>query len=192
MHVFHLVALVALFPGPEAAVASVPAAPPPVVANDNRTPAGTLVDGMLSLDLRASVGAWRPGSETDPPLTVQAFGHGAAPLSSPAPLIRVPEGTQIDVRIHNQLPDPMRVFGLCDRTAACVPIDVPAGETRRLRFASGPPGTYHYWATTTGMPQQFRAADDTQLSGAFIVDPAGGAPPDRVFVITEWSDLTSR
>ncbi len=164
---------------------------PPVVPNDNRTPAGTLSEGVLSLELRAAVGLWQPGGKTGPALTVQAFGHDSASLSAPAPLIRVPEGTQIDVRVRNELSDPLRVFGLCDRAAPCVPLDVPAGESRQLRFASGPAGTYHYWATTTGMPQQFRAADDTQLSGAFIVDPRGALPgTDRVFVITEWSSLT--
>jgi hypothetical protein len=80
---------------------------------------------------------------------------------------------------------------LCDRAAACAPLDVPPGESRGLRFASAPPGTYHYWATTTGMPQQFRAAGDTQLSGAFVVDPAGAVPAgDRVFVITDWTSIT--
>ena len=66
-----------------------------------------------------------------------------------------------------------------------------AGETRQVRFRSGPAGTYHYWATTTGMPLLFRAVNDTQLSGAFIVDPAGAEPVnDRVFVITDWTSLT--
>jgi FtsP/CotA-like multicopper oxidase with cupredoxin domain len=164
----------------------------PVVANDNRMPAGTLANGVLSLELRAAVGVWRPGSEDGPALTVQAFGAGVAALSVPAPLIRIPEGTQVDVRVRNELPEPMRVFGFCDRGAAtCAALEVPGGETRQVRFASGPAGTYQYWASTSGMPQQFRAADDTQLSGAFVVDPPGVAPGnDRIFVITEWTSLT--
>ena len=114
-----------------------PPALPPVVPNDNRTPAGTLSDGVLSLELRAAVGLWQPGGKSGPALTVQAFGHDAAPLSAPAPLIRVPEGTQIDVRVRNELSDSLRVFGLCDRAAACVPLDVPAGET--------PPAPLRQW-----------------------------------------------
>lgn len=48
-----------------------------------------------------------------------------------------------------------------------------------------------YWASTSGTPLPFRATDDTQLSGAFIVDAPGANPDaDRVFVITEWSSLT--
>ena len=48
------------------------------------------------------------------------------------------------------------------------------GESR-ARCGSRPvrAGTYHYWATSTGMPLVFRAVGDTQLSGAFVVDPAG-------------------
>lgn len=41
------------------------------------------------------------------------------------------------------------------------------------------------------MPVSFRAASDTQLSGAFIVDPPGAtAHADRVLVIAEWTSLT--
>ena len=40
------------------------------------------------------------------------------------------------------------------------------------------------------MPLTFRAVGDTQLSGAFVVDPAGTVPDDRVLVITDWSSLT--
>ena len=60
-----------------------------------------------------------------------------------------------------------------------------------MRFKSGPAGTYHYWATSTGMPLPFRADGDTQLSGAFVVDPRGADPDaDRIFVITDWTSLT--
>ena len=69
----------------------------------------------------------------------------------------------------------MRVHGLCARGGRVRAVDVPAGETRRVRFKTGPAGTYHYWATTTGMPLRF-AARRYQLSGAFIVDPAGTNP----------------
>jgi FtsP/CotA-like multicopper oxidase with cupredoxin domain len=40
------------------------------------------------------------------------------------------------------------------------------------------------------MPFGFRASDDAQLSGAFIVDPPGALLDDRVFVITEWTSLS--
>jgi FtsP/CotA-like multicopper oxidase with cupredoxin domain len=104
----------------------------------------------------------------------------------------VPEGSEIAASVRNELPRPLRVHGLCERgAAACAPIDVPAGETRQVRFKVGAAGTYHYWATSTGMPLGFRAAGDSELSGAFVVDPPGITPEtDRIFVITDWTSLT--
>jgi FtsP/CotA-like multicopper oxidase with cupredoxin domain len=164
----------------------------PVLANDNRRPAGTLVDGVLTIELRAAAGTWRPQGEDGPAIEIQAFGEGAAPLTAPAPMIRVPEGTEIRATIRNHLNEMLRVHGLCERIGpACPPIDVRPGETGTVRFKSGPAGTYEYWATTTGMPLQFRAVDDTQLSGAFIVDARGAeSDRDRVLVITDWTSIT--
>ena len=165
---------------------------PPIVINDNRRPAGVFENGTLTLRLRAGVGLWRPEGETGPAVRIEAFGEGESPLRVPAPLVRVPEGTHIAASVRNELASPMRVHGLCERGAgACAPVEVPPGETREVRFKTGPAGTYHYWATTTGMPLAFRAVNDTQFSGAFIVDPPGADPEsDRVFVITDWTSLT--
>ena len=161
--------------------------PEPVVANDNTRAAGTTADDVLTLRLRAAAGAWRPEGEAGPALQVEALGEEGAVLSVPAPLIRVTEGTTIAASIRNELTSPLRVHGLCARGGtACAPLDVPPGASREVRFASGRAGTYHYWATTMGAPIPFR-----ELAGAFVVDPAGvPTEPDRIFVITEWSDLT--
>ena len=163
----------------------------PIVANDNRKPAGTLSDGRLVLHLRAARGEWKPEGEQGPVLTTESFGELAGPLQVPAPLLRVQEGTEVAATVRNDLDLPLRVSGLCARDGStCAPLDVPASEERQVRFLAGRPGTYYYWATTTGMPLAFRAVD-TQLSGAFVVDPAGdAAPPDRVLVITEWTSLS--
>jgi len=165
---------------------------PQVVTNDNRQAAGTLRNGVLTLELRAQHGLWRPEGESGPAIRIEAFSEGTSAPSAPAPLIRVPEGTVIAVTLRNDLTHTMRVQGLCDRGAdACAPVEVPAGESRQIRFASGPAGSYHYWATTTAMPLPFRASEDTQLSGAFIVDrPLAASDPDRVLVITEWTSLS--
>ncbi len=165
---------------------------PEVATHDNRTAAGTVVDGVLTLQLRAAAGLWRPEGNDGLARQIEAFGEISGPLSAPAPLIRVPTGTEIAATIRNDLPHPLRVNGLCERGGTdCPSLDIPPGETRQARFKSGRPGTYSYWGATTGMPQQFRAAEDTQLSGAFIVDPPGAVPDqDRVFVITEWTSLT--
>jgi manganese oxidase len=163
---------------------------PDVLPNDNRRPAGAIADGVLTLNLRAAEGLWRPEGSNGPVLRIEAFGEANGSLTIPAPLVRVTEGVDIAATVRNDLANAMRVHGLCDRGAACEPIVVQPGETRTIRFRSGPAGTYHYWATTSGMPLQFRAVGDTQLSGAFVVDPRGAVPNDRVFVITDWTSLT--
>jgi FtsP/CotA-like multicopper oxidase with cupredoxin domain len=166
---------------------------PSVQPNDNRLSAGRLVQGILTLKLRAEVGLWRPEGESGPALKVEAFGEETGPLTAPAPLIRVPESTEIVASIRNDLDAPLRVHGLCarDDDATCAPIEVPPSLSRDVRFRAGRAGTYHYWATTTGVPLPFRAAPDTQLSGAFIVDPRDRAPDvDRVLVITDWTSVT--
>jgi manganese oxidase len=159
----------------------------PVAANDNTQAAGATDGDTVTIRLRASVGSWRPEGDAGPALRVEAFGELGRPLMVPAPLIRVSEGTTIVAAIRNDLTSPLRVHGLCARDgAACAPLDVPPGADREVRFASGRAGTYHYWATTMGAPVPFR-----ELAGAFVVDPAGVPPTrDRIFVITEWSDLT--
>jgi FtsP/CotA-like multicopper oxidase with cupredoxin domain len=166
--------------------AVVSAAPDPVLAHDNADPAGTVDGDTVTIRLRAATGAWRPGGNGGPSVIVEAFGEEGAALTVPAPLIRVTEGTTIAASVRNELPTPLRVHGLCARDGgSCAPLDVPPDATREVRFASGRAGTYHYWATSMGAPVPFR-----ELGGAFVVDPAGvDREADRVFVITEWSDL---
>jgi FtsP/CotA-like multicopper oxidase with cupredoxin domain len=177
---------------------------PDVIVHDNRRPAGTLKGGQLYLDLRAGRGVWRPQKASGPALEIDAFGERSGALNAPAPLIRVLEGTTIVASIRNDLAFPLRVHGLCEHRVAreseasreaadpaCPTIEVPAEAERKIAFRAGRPGTYGYWADTLGSPVSLRFGPDAQLSGAFIVDPAGVAvPEDRVFVITEWTDLS--
>ena len=157
-----------------------------VVANDNRHPAGVVDGGVVTIRLRAAAGTWRPEGPSGPALAIDAFGTDGAALTVPAPLIRVTEGATVAVSVRNDLAAPLRVHGLCARDGSpCAPLDVPAAATREVRFASGQAGTYHYWATTIDAPVPFR-----ELAGALVVDPPGTRVADRVFVITEWSDLT--
>lgn len=174
-----------------AAPAAPAAAETTIAVNDNRAAAGSLRDGTLHLTLRAAEGVWQPEGPGGPSLRMQAFGEAGKPLQIPSPLLRVREGTTIAAEVRNDLPHPLRVFGLCDRgAAACPALDVPPGESRRVTFASGRAGLYHYWATTMGLPLIARSADDTQLSGAFVVDPADGEiAVDRVIVISDWTDV---
>ncbi len=164
----------------------------PVAINDNQQAGGQLTDGRLVLHLRAGIGRWRPEGDAGPALDVESFGEDNGPLQVPAPLIRMPEGTEVVVRVRNELDAALRVNGLCAHDGSpCLPLDVPPSASREVRFARGRPGTYHYWASSTGMPLSFRGATDTQMSGAFVVDPAAGnVRPDRVLVSTEWTSLT--
>jgi manganese oxidase len=158
-----------------------------VVVNDNTRPSGSLDGGTVTIRLRAAKGTWRPEGPSGPGLTIEAFGIEGEPLSVPAPLIRVKEGDVLAVSIRNELEAPLRINGLCRRDGSpCAPIEVAPGATRDVRFPSGEPGTYHYWATTMGAPVPFR-----ELAGALIIDPRDGQnTADRIFVITEWNSLT--
>ena len=165
---------------------------PRIQVNDNRTAAGQLRGEVLTLALRAGVGQWRPEGPDGPALTVEAFGEVTGPLQVPAPLVRTTEGTRIVASVRNDLTEPLRVHGLCARDgSACEALDVPPATTREIQFVAARAGTYHYWATSTGAPLPFRGGPDTQLSGAFVVDPAGTTiADDRVIVLTEWTSLT--
>jgi FtsP/CotA-like multicopper oxidase with cupredoxin domain len=157
-----------------------------IAVNDNTHAAGTVEAGVVAVRLRAAAGTWRPEGDAGPSLRVEALGEAGKPLLVPAPLLRVVEGTTLLVSVRNDLASPLRVHGLCARDGRpCAPLDVPPGADREVRFASGRPGTYHYWATSMGAPVPFR-----EMAGAFVVDPAGvPVAPDRIFVITEWSNL---
>ena len=165
---------------------------PEISTNDNRHAAGERRDDCLELKLRAGVGQWRPEGRDGPVIEVAAFGELSRSLEIPAPLIRVTEGTEIAVSIRNDLDDTLRVNGLCTRDGSiCAPIEIAAGSERIVRFRSGRAGTYHYSATTAAMPMPFRLSADSQMSGAFIVDPPGiTSTSDRVLLITEWTSLT--
>jgi FtsP/CotA-like multicopper oxidase with cupredoxin domain len=161
---------------------------PDVAPNDNRKAAGTLSGETLTLALRAAAGRWQPEGPGGPTLEIEAFGEVGKALTVPSPLIRVVQGTEISASIRNDLDAPLVVHGLCSRDAApCAPTEVPAHQTRDVRFRAAAAGTYHYWASSIGAPVPFR-----ELAGALVVDdPAAPAHPDRILVITEWTSLTA-
>lgn len=161
-----------------------------VIPNDNRTPAGRLERGVLSVRLVARVAFWKPEGADGPELPIYAFAEEGGPPRIPAPLLRVPVGTEIRMSIRNALPQALRVFGLQDR-----PADKPdtlylgPGKSAEVRFRVGEPGTYLYSARTSSDTFAFGQTEDGQLSGALIVDSAGASrpPADRVFVIGLWA-----
>jgi FtsP/CotA-like multicopper oxidase with cupredoxin domain len=160
-----------------------------VEGNDNRRPAGILADSVLTVQIYAARGAWRPERDEGPALNVAAFGEEGGPLVTPGPLLRASEGTDVIVRVRNTLAERLSIHGLVTRPAVEDAVfTVEPGQTREIRFAAGAPGTYHYWATTAGSALNRRRAVESQLGGAFIVDPRGSGPTDRVLVMTEWDD----
>ncbi len=158
-----------------------------IAENDNRTPAGRLRGDTMEIHLQVGMGTWRPEADSGPAIDVAAFAEeGHAPLV-PGPLIRVPTGTVILATVTNTLPDStITVHGLFIRPAtAADSLVLRPGESRELRFPAGAPGTYFYMAT---LGHHIFGKDDEreQLSGALIIDPAGGSPPDRILMLNIW------
>ena len=175
---------------------------PTAICNNNRTPAGTLANGVLNIHLEARQAVWYPNESDKAHLVVSAFaeeGHGP---QIPGPLLRVPAGIGVSATIRNSLDHTIYVHGLSSRpdastqppppadpttTAdAAATLEVPAGAVRRARFKSGAAGSYYYWASTDRQSLLMRTGPDSMLSGAFVVDPPGAPNDDRVFVVNTW------
>jgi hypothetical protein len=80
---------------------------PHITANDNRTPAGVLKGGVLTLRLVAQDGLFFPDGENGSSIVLQAFGEEDKAPSSSAPLIRVPAGTEVRVTVRTGLAKPL-------------------------------------------------------------------------------------
>lgn len=185
------------------------------VPNDNRSPAGNLRDGVLELDLEARLARWKgEGSDLaanarDPSIvTVLGFSEAGGPVTIPGPLIRVPQGTEVRVRVRNSIPESLSiglpgpalreegmnsiaepvlvVRGLRAGTTPDDTLLVPRGRVREVRYRADKPGTFLYWATPSTRTIRAWTGRDAQLTGAIVVDPAGAQadPKERIFVIT--------
>lgn len=173
-----------------------PSAPggPPAAArvlaefNDNLRPAGTLVRGELSLSLEIQTSQWQPRGPGKGTGTVYAFAESGRNASIPGPMIRVPLGTTVRVRITNTTDSTMVVHGLSSRQQpAPDSLVIAPGTTGETRFVADAEGTYYYWGAQAGCTFENRLYQDSQLNGALIVDPPGAAPPaDRVMLISGW------
>ena len=168
----------------------------PIGGNDNRIPAGVLKDGTLALNLEVRRGSWFPDGPSNPSIEVHAFAEAGKALQVPGPLLRVTEGTEIHATIRNTLDSTVVVHGLYTRDrrarAATDTIRIAGGGTREIRFQAGQPGTYFYWGATSTVPNwnADHGTLDSQLSGAFVVDPRGtsGAARDRVLLLGVWAN----
>ena len=170
--------------------AAAQSAPERIQINDNRRAAGTLEEGMRTIRLEARLGEWRPDGDAAPAVTVRAFAESGGPLQVPGPLIRVTEGARIRAIVRNPLDEPLFLHGFYSRPGKPAAVEpVQPGETREITFVAGAPGTYYYWAAPdASMTMSLRRGRDTQLGGAFVVDPPGAVADDRVLVIGAWSN----
>lgn len=167
---------------------------PVVVANDNRTPAGNLKDGILNLHLELRGARWFAEAPDGVYEDVYAFAEQGHPPQSPGPLFRVPQGTRVHASIHNLLSLGAEIHGLHSHPGDPDEfIQVNAGETLEVQFDAGEPGTYMYWATTSSAHfdrvEERSRGEETLLTGAFIVDPPGPREHDRIFVIVDWDKI---
>ena len=76
---------------------------PPISANQNRSPAGVLNNGVLTIAIDAREGTWHPDSDKMPGIAAYAFGEAGKTLQIPGPLIRVPAGTKVRRRLTNHI-----------------------------------------------------------------------------------------
>ena len=183
----HLISLLAI--GAAALPPPPGVAPPAVVPNDNRTAAGRFVGDTLILELVLDSATWYPQGPGGPSVVVPAFAEAGRAPQIPAPLIRVRPGTMLRVTIRNALDGSYVLRGFHTRPATPRDTDtLLPGATLRRTFVAGTPGTYMYDALPQGyVPprsvQDRHGGEREHAAGAFIIDPPGGAPPDRILVI---------
>lgn len=159
--------------------------------NQNRTPAGQLSRGVLTLALDVVEAAWQPEGADDPVVRVLALAEPGKAPEIPGPLLRAPAGTTVRLTLRNRS-DSALMFGgfrqalkLADDT-----LHIAAGATREVTFRLDSVGTFFYWGVLKGLAG-WRSRDwlDSQLTGALVVDPAAtppGRPRDQIWLVTEW------
>jgi FtsP/CotA-like multicopper oxidase with cupredoxin domain len=173
---------------------------PPVDANQNHAPAGILREGVLTVQLEIAEGEWHPESDDGMTLSVYAFGEVGHPLQNPGPLIRVPQGTEIRASLQNTLAVPVMVHGFGDPSgrepgSSDAGVRVAPGVVMQIRFKATTPGLYFYWGASEVNDLKLRHGIDSELTGAFVVDPPGASANDEIFVlemISEHAGASSR
>ncbi len=177
-----------LLAGPHRIIRPDPSPLATIAPNNNRTPAGTLRDGVLTMVLEPRMGMWYPEGPAGKGLEVAAWAEAGKGLSTPGPLIRVPLGTALRVTVSNPFADTLHVYGLGVRGAADSLLLAPQ-ERRTVVFTPPAAGTFYYYAR--GLPGPM----DSQLNGAIVIDDphARQLTDDRVMFISWWNivDTTS-
>jgi FtsP/CotA-like multicopper oxidase with cupredoxin domain len=163
----------------------------PIATNDNRVPAGQLRNGVLTLRLELRPALWHPEGESGEAIRVYALAEVGKQVQAPAPLIRVPEGTTVDLSITSTLGVPTTLYGLHQRPGnANDALTLQPGASQQIRFVAGAPGTYLYYARTPDGARGNGRGLDALLGGALVVDAPGASTDDRIFVLERWGGAT--
>jgi FtsP/CotA-like multicopper oxidase with cupredoxin domain len=159
-------------------------------ANDNTKPAGRIEGTTFSVSLELRDAAWQPGGPGTRSIRVFTFAERGRAPSIPGPLIRVAIGTTVNASIANRLDRRAVVYGFHDHDGHADSVILAPGESRAVTFAAVSQGTFFYRARTTGGGRQIGKTEDSQLSGALIVDApdAGVRAHERVMVVTAFDD----
>jgi manganese oxidase len=153
----------------------------------NTTPAGALNGKVLTVSLEVVTGAWRPEGDTDPEVPILAFAEAGKGPVNPGPLIRVRQGTEIQLTLSNRTDSSFVINGLRPGVSTATDsVHLPARATRELRYRLDTPGTYFYGGWFAGSSFSDRLWLDSQLNGAIVVDGPGAVRADRIFVLSEW------
>ena len=167
--------------------------------NDQRAPAGHLVNGELRVELDVVDVTWSPSGPKGPAIPGAAFSERGKGAQLPGPLLRMQAGTPVRITVRNTFAKSVQLHGLSDRARgdtavkgtpafmAQAPVVLAPGEERELRFTPTSAVTSFYYGTFA--PDSGQAAQpgpESDLVGALVVDPAGSSPPadERILVIT--------
>ena len=151
-------------------------------------PAGVLRNGVLTIHLEIAKGEWHPEADDGIALSVYAFGEPGRPLQNPGPLVRVPQGTEIRGSLRNRLDQPITVHWPGDSSSGETVVHITPGALEPVRFKAATPGLYFYWGASEVDDLKLRYGIDSELTGAFLVDPLGAAGNDEIFVIEMMSE----
>jgi FtsP/CotA-like multicopper oxidase with cupredoxin domain len=159
---------------------------PRAVVNDNTVPAGELKNNTLEINLEIEWSDFYLETDKRPGLRLVTIAEKGKAPTVPAPLIRIKAGTIIHAVLHNTLKDSTAiVYGLQKRPSSITDsLFLKPRETKEITFESGTAGTYMYGVKISAGDT---FGEEQQLGGAFIIDPPGGSPPDRVMVMNIFS-----
>ncbi|MGK2960712.1 MAG: multicopper oxidase domain-containing protein, partial [Gemmatimonadaceae bacterium] len=109
----------------------------------------------------------------------------------PGPMLRAASGTTVRLSLRNRSDSAVMMSGFRPSLPADADtVHLAAGAAREISFKLDSVGTFFYWGVVKGL-ETWRDRDwfDSQLNGAFIVDPPGTSPgtqKDQVWMVTEW------